>query len=567
MKLTIKTVAVIASLASVNVPYAVFAADANSLFTTTPSNKDETTLPVTQKDTCTECDRKQNERLGALEDQSKNYAGRIDVMEKDTVRQPALENESQARIKESEDRIKGDRDLNARADEAFGVLGNHEGRIVDLENAKKEQGDKIQWLDKSHMEDHGRLDAAEGNISGLQNDTKNLTKLAQVTGLKVMDQDKAIGGMKNDITTLGEMTDQNSDDIDNLKVKANQAKVGVEGNTQAINNLKVDASRTNDTVSGHTTQINTLNEAQKADHDKIVFLDQRHVDTANRVDGLDRKTTQTANDASYAKGKADYLDGEHIKTNEQVYNHEGRIVTLENADKAQNQSINDNRTAINNVNTTVATQGGQITANRNDINTLQSDMQGKASVGSVDKVNGRVDAVEQRQQTQGAVISQHGAQIQHTQQTADTALKVGNTAYNNTVVNSARLDGHDGDIRQLNNDLKRSDEVNRQRASEVLNMSKEYTDQTKADLQRQMDKIRREEQAGIAAVAAIAGMPMIPGVELQSTFGVGNFHGSTAVATGLIYQPSTTDAFKAAVSVSNGGASNTVVSAGFAHAW
>lgn len=583
MKLTIKTIATLAAFTTLSVPYAVYAGSIkDELVTLTPSDTSEPTS------TCTECDQKQNARLGALEDQSKNYADRIDVMEKDTVRQPALENESNARNLESQEREKGDRQLNERTDEAFGVLANHEGRIVNLENSDKAQSDKIQWLDKSHMEDHVRMDAAEGNISTLKNDTQNLTKLAQAEGFKLIDHDKSINALKEDnaktkdsINELGDLSNQNADDIDNLKVLTNKNKVGVEGNTQAINNLKTQSNMTTHRAQDNTHRIDGLTDTQKADHDKLVFLDERHVDTANRVDGLDRKTDQTANDASYAKGKADYLDAEHVKTNAQVYNHEGRIVTLENADKAQNQSINDNRTAINNVNTTVNTQGGQIAGNRNDIDTLQSDMKGKASTASVDKVNDRVGNVENRvtvnegrttRLENGAAVTNRQVNantqgVANAQRTGDQALKVGNTAYNNTVVNSARLDGHDADIQKLNGDVSRVDRSSRERAEQVLNMSKEYTDETKAQLTQQMDKIRREEQAGIAGVAAIAGMPMIPGVKLQSTFGVGNFHGSTAVATGLIYQPSATDAFKAAASLSNGGSKNTVVSVGMAHAW
>lgn len=576
MKKSIITLATVTALATAGVPIFAYAGSIKPELTVETSSGNEpadtSIATTTPSDSCTECDKRQNARLdgldsktddhgarlGTLEDKSKNYGERIDVMEKDTVRQPALENEAAARNLESQEREKGDRQLNERTDEAFGVLANHEGRIVTLENSDKAQGDKIQWLDKSHMEDHVRLDAADGKISTLQNDTGNLTKLSQAIGNKVIQQDG---------------------------------------------------------------QISTLERHQKADHDKVKFLDERHVDTANRIDGLDRKTDQTADDASYAKGKADYLDGEHVKTNAQVYDHEGRITTLENADKAQNQSINDNRTAINNVNTTVNNQGGQIAGNRQDINALQSDMKDKASTASVDKVNGRVDTVESRttlnegrttvlegkvadnagrtsaletraakgearatslegradktEQRTGALETQTSALATRTGQTesrvtvnegrttrlengaaetnrqvnantkgvaeakrtGDEALKVGNTAYHNTVVNSNRLDGHDADIRNLNADLQTVDRNSKVRSQAVLDQANGYADSLNGATNHRIDQLDSKVNGLGAMTGAMVGLPQAIHVGHGNVaVGGGNYGNANAIAVGASYR-------------------------------
>lgn len=380
-------------------------------------------------------------RISTLEDKSSNQEGRIGELETTTVRQPALENESNARIKESEDRIEGDAKLNERTDKAFGTLANHEDRIVDLEGQQS----------------------------------------------------------------------TNTSDIARVKTH------------------------------------------QKADHDKVKFLDRRHVDTANRINGLDRKTDQNAKDASYAVGKVDYLDKEHIATNNQVYQQADHLKALDADQIRQDKEINGkaSKGSVNALSDRVST---------NENRTTQVE-------GRTTALEGRTTALEVGQAETNQHVETNRQNIQKVGNTANSALKVGNSAYTQAQRNTLRLDGHDADIATLNRNVQAVDQKSIERSRLTLEEANNFTQNKFDQLNSRVDKVQKEERSGIAGVAAIAGMPAIPGYKWQTSFGAGSFKDASAVAMGVFYQPTPTDAFKFAGALTNGGSNNAVFSGGFTHAW
>lgn len=492
-------------------------------------------------------------RIGTLEDKASNQGSRIDELETTTVRQPALENESKARIKESEDRIEGDAKLNQRTDEAFGVLANHEGRIVDLE---------------------GRSDATDGKLNIIQNN-------AARTDNKLIETNRHVNTVE--------------DTAKRALSGVGTVKKSVADNATAIDSVKAD---------------------QKTDHDKIEFLDQRHVDTANRIDGLDRKTDQTANDASYAVGKVDYLDKEHIATNNQVYQQADHLKALDADQIRQDDAINskaskstvdtltgrvgdnESRTtmvegrttsletrATNNEGRTSslekrADKGEARTttlesrADKTDLRTSSLESRtdrNEARTGVIESrttiVEGRATKLEAGQAETNRQVESNRQNIQKVDNTANAALKVGNSAYTQAQRNTLRLDGHDADIATLNRSVQAVDQKSIERSRQTLDQANAFTQSKFDQVNSRVDKVQKEERAGIAGVAAIAGMPAIPGYKWQTSFGAGSFKDASAVAMGVIYQPTPTDAFKFAGALTNGGADNAVFSGGFTHAW
>lgn len=375
-----------------------------------------------------------------------------------------------AQIKEEvAERIKGYTDTNKRVDGAYDVLGNHEGRIVTLEGKEQATSDRVNVI---------RNEQARQANKQVETDYR----------------------------------------ISQTKTAASRANAGV----SRVDTKVDDEHRTNENQQVWITDVQT-----KADTavSKIPVFEKGIDDNSKRIDGLDRKTDQTADDASYARGKADFADGSASRAHERL---DGVNTTLKGVQSTQS----DHETRITN--------------NAQNISALGQEVDTKASKASVTQVQQNLNTTNQQVNTNTQNIERVG-------QTAGQALEVGNTAYHNTQVNARNIDS--------------VDRASIERSKAAVFEANAYTDRSKAQLEQRMDqqynKVRREAFAGVASVAAMSGMPFLQGTGTSIAVGTGFYKGASAAAMGVQYQPSETDAFRVSGSISNGG--DGAVSAGFAH--
>ncbi|CCI88713.1 hypothetical protein BN80_143 [Yersinia phage phiR1-RT] len=67
----------------------------------------------------------------------------------------------------------------------------------------------------------------------------------------------------------------------------------------------------------------------------------------------------------------------------------------------------------------------------------------------------------------------------------------------------------------------------------------------------QTKDVRDEARAGIAGVAAMNNIPVVPGNRFSAGVAVGGYQSEKALAAGVTFQPDTTAAFKASVAVTS----------------
>ena len=445
-------IALVSTLVFVGAP--AFAIDGSALFTTTPSDTTSSNNSAPSfEQTQTQFNQATVNGLVGLAKGLDNHEQRIGELETTTVRQPALENESNARIKESEERIANDASTNVRVDGAYALL--------------KQQSERSDYQ-QARIEDNAR-----------QNEDQQVW-------------------------------------ITDVQTKADTA------------------------VS------------------KIPVFEKGIDDNSKRLDGLDRKTDQTANDASYARGKSDFADQSATRAH----------VRLDGLD-----------TKTDATNTTVARQGDQI--DNVTKQQTQTTYRLNQTNQTVSQLGDRTTALEVGQRGQTETLNDHQSQISTLNQTvgdhdaritsntnrisnvegglAQTNQNV-STVYHNTQVNARNID-------TLNKDIQTVDRASIERSKAAVFESNAYTDARTQALETKMDqqynKVRREAFAGVASVAAMANMPFVAGEGWSLSASTGFYKGASAAAMGVQYQPSATDVFRVSGSISNGG--DGAFGAGFSH--
>lgn len=356
----------------------------------------------------------------------------------------------------------------------------------------------------------------------------------------------------------------------------------------------------NSRLDQHETRITTVEQAQKADADKIVWIDGSTFRAHDRINGLDNKTDTTNNAVLKLNAIQDAQSATLSTHDDQLKNNTQDIVGTNiriNSLKTELETKASNDT-LNNVNNTISNVAQQVTTIEGGVNQLKTQTASvearathlenqatatEAQAASIEartgQIENRTDANEahtntldarttatelqtsslaQAQATTSRQVETNRQEILHIGSTVDKVISANNAMYESMTPDNLRVDG-------LNNSINRVDQASIERSSRVLEQSKQYADQKTAELRSEISNVRDEERAGIASIAALSAVPTLSGKTFDVGIGMGNFKNSTAVAIGMHYQLSDNNAFKLGIATSNSAAP--VVGAGFSYGW
>lgn len=356
----------------------------------------------------------------------------------------------------------------------------------------------------------------------------------------------------------------------------------------------------NSRLDQHETRITTVEQAQKADADKIVWIDGSTFRAHDRINGLDNKTDTTNNAVLKLNAIQDAQSATLSTHDDQLKNNTQDIVGTNiriNSLKTELETKASNDT-LNNVNNTISNVAQQVTTIEGGVNQLKTQTASvearathlenqatatEAQAASIEartgQIENRTDANEahtntldarttatelqtsslaQAQATTSRQVETNRQEILHIGSTVDKVISANNAIYESMTPDNLRVDG-------LNNSINRVDQASIERSSRVLEQSKQYADQKTAELRSEISNVRNEERAGIASITALSAVPTLSGKTFDVGIGMGNFKNSTAVAIGMHYQLSDNNAFKLGIATSNSAAP--VVGAGFSYGW
>lgn len=356
----------------------------------------------------------------------------------------------------------------------------------------------------------------------------------------------------------------------------------------------------NSRLDQHETRITTVEQAQKADADKIVWIDGSTFRAHDRINGLDNKTDTTNNAVLKLNAIQDAQSATLSTHDDQLKNNTQDIVGTNiriDSLKTELETKASNDT-LNNVNNTISNVAQQVTTIEGGVNQLKTQTASvearathlenqatatEAQAASIEartgQIENRTDANEahtntldarttatelqtsslaQAQATTSRQVETNRQEILHIGSTVDKVISANNAMYESMTPDNLRVDG-------LNNSINRVDQASIERSSRVLEQSKQYADQKTAELRSEISNVRDEERAGIASIAALSAVPTLSGKTFDVGIGMGNFKNSTAVAIGMHYQLSDNNAFKLGIATSNSAAP--VVGAGFSYGW
>lgn len=356
----------------------------------------------------------------------------------------------------------------------------------------------------------------------------------------------------------------------------------------------------NSRLDQHETRITTVEQAQKADADKIVWIDGSTFRAHDRINGLDNKTDTTNNAVLKLNAIQDAQSATLSTHDDQLKNNTQDIVGTNiriNSLKTELETKASNDT-LNNVNNTISNVAQQVTTIEGGVNQLKTQTASvearathlenqatatEAQAASIEartgQIENRTDANEahtntldarttatelqtsslaQAQATTSRQVETNRQEILHIGSTVDKVISANNAIYESMTPDNLRVDG-------LNNSINRVDQASIERSSRVLEQSKQYADQKTAELRSEISNVRDEERAGIASITALSAVPTLSGKTFDVGIGMGNFKNSTAVAIGMHYQLSDNNAFKLGIATSNSAAP--VVGAGFSYGW
>lgn len=344
--------------------------------------------------------------------------------------------------------------------------------------------------------------------------------------------------------------------------------------------------------------MDTLKGEQKAEGDKIIWIDGSTFRAHDRINGLDNKTDTTNNTVLQLKAMQ---NAQNITLND----HENQLerntrgivdtniridgITTELNTKASNDALDTVNNNVSNVAQQMSTVEGGITKLEDRTNSVEAHTANLADQAAAteaqaarteartgqlehraddhDARTGKLEARTTATEYQTGNLEREQTTTRHQVETNRTdILRIGST------VDNAILHSHDQDlvssnppIEKLNDSINRVDQASIARAHHTLDQSKQYTDQKAAALHGEINDVRGEERAGIASITALSSVPAVAGKTFDIGVGMGNFKDSSAVAIGMHYRPSDSNVFRLGVAASN--SASPVIGAGFSCGW
>ena len=307
--------------------------------------------------------------------------------------------------------------------------------------------------------------------------------------------------------------DLNTSDITQIKHHLDtMTSVDVSGKAEQSDLTAVSDRVTSTEVS--LTNINTEmnNKADKADLD--AKADKNTVqDVADTVGGLqktmlekaDKETVQNLSVAVSGKADKSDVDEAHSKAdqiNQILHGATSTMGTDSTGDIGLIAKVDKNTTDVQNVKTDIQVVSTQVSS-------------------IVDSVNqATTQAAEAKSQVDIATVK------------ADVAQTTANTAYNMADTTQRQVAGFDGRITGVE--------------QEVNGLNKSFS-----DLKAKVDRNEKKANAGIASVAALAGLPTVAGSKFSLGAATGGYSGEQAIAVGVNYNVSNRVAVKAGVSTTS----------------
>ena len=411
-----------------------------------------------------------------------------------------------AGVKESEERIKNDKAINGRVDTTNANLdkeaaaraaadANQQAQI----DTKADAREVNEWLETKA--DQSDLDQTNVNVAG------NTTAIANESG-RAQKAEAA-----------------NADAAKTAQTSADAANAGVAANGTAI--AKEAVERQND--------VSRL-DSQKLDKDTFA-KDQSRQDAA-----LARETQNRTNDVNDARQKAAGAQ----KTADNAQSGVNRLSETK-ADasdlKAETRERKAETASLESRKADKSEVAAEAKARQTGEAKLEAKKADRSEVKAVaergEATRAKVDGVANHQVKQDAAITK-------AQSTADAGLTVGNAAYTQSRMNAE-------DIQTLNNAVN-AETGRAQKAEAGLQRGIDKNASDIAGLKGDINSVRNEERAGIAAAVAGANIPQaIHAGKGNIGAGFGSFHGSNAVAVGGSYRFSNdSTTIKATVGVGSG---------------
>lgn len=245
------------------------------------------------------------------------------------------------------------------------------------------------------------------------------------------------------------------------------------------------------------------------------------VDKTELVKGADTtsKNTQMVNELNDLKADKSDVDAAHSKAdqiNQILHGATSTMGTDSTGDIGLIAKVDKNTTDVQNVKTDIQVVSTQVSS-------------------IVDSVNqAATQAAETKSQVDIATVKADVAQTtaNSAAQTASSAHSIANTAYNMADTTQRQVAGFDGRITGVE--------------QEVNGLNKSFS-----DLKAKVDRNEKKANAGIASVAALAGLPTVAGSKFSLGAATGGYSGEQAIAVGVNYNVSDRVAVKAGVSTTS----------------
>ena len=397
---------------------------------------------------------------------------------------------------------------NTNATEALRKVEDYKG-IIDLNTSDitqiKHHLDTMTSVDVSGKAEQSDLTAVSDRVTSTEVSHTNINTEMNNKA------DKADLDAKADKTELNAINDRlNNLSAVDVSNKADKAEV-----TAAISNAVADKVNQNQVDTSIAEAV-----AGKVDKTELVKV-------ADTVGGLqktmlekaDKETVQNLSVAVSGKADKSDVDAAHSKAdqiNQILHGATSTMGTDSTGDIGLIAKVDKNTTDFQNVKTDIQVVSTQVSS-------------------IVDSVNqATTQAAEAKSQVDIATVKADVAQTtaNSAAQTASSAHSIANTAYNMADTTQRQVAGFDGRITGVE--------------QEVNGLNKSFS-----DLKAKVDRNEKKANAGIASVAALAGLPTVAGSKFSLGAATGGYSGEQAIAVGVNYNVSDRVAVKAGVSTTS----------------
>ncbi|MCF2472352.1 YadA C-terminal domain-containing protein [Citrobacter braakii] len=386
---------------------------------------------------------------------------------------------------------------NTNATEALRKVEDYKG-IIDLNTSDitqiKHHLDTMTSVDVSGKAEQSDLTAVSDRVTSTE---VSLTNINTEMNNKADKADLDAKADKTEVTAA--ISNAVADKVNQNQVDTSIAEA-VAGKVDKTELVKVA-----DTASKNTQMVNELNDL-KADKNTVQ-------DVADTVGGLqktmlekaDKETVQNLSVAVSGKADKSDVDAAHSKAdqiNQILHGATSTMGTDSTGDIGLIAKVDKNTTDVQNVKTDIQVVSTQVSS-------------------IVDSVNqATTQAAEAKSQVDIATVK------------ADVAQTTANTAYNMADTTQRQVAGFDGRITGIE--------------QEVNGLNKSFS-----DLKAKVDRNEKKANAGIASVAALAGLPTVAGSKFSLGAATGGYSGEQAIAVGVNYNVSDRVAVKAGVSTTS----------------